>query len=175
MAKLTRDQKKEIYKKSKNGESARSLAKIYGVNKEIVHYLISLIDVHGYGVIRDNKNRYYSPKLKEEIINKVLVENQSMRLTAIEYGLPSTGMLSNWIKSYKDNGCVIVEKRRGRTSTMINKKEKGKYNKNYNEMTSDEKVKFLENENLYLEAENEYLKKLKAVVQARKDQQQKKE
>ena len=41
-------------------------------------------------------------------------------------------------------------------------------------MTPEEKIKYLENKNRYLEAENEYLKKLRAVVQARKNQQQKK-
>ena len=40
--------------------------------------------------------------------------------------------------------------------------------------TKDEKIKRLEEENLYLKAELEYLKKLRAVVQSRKNQQQKK-
>ncbi len=46
--------------------------------------------------------------------------------------------------------------------------------KNYEDMTPEEKVKYLEAKNLYLEAENEYLKKLRAVVQARKEREQKK-
>lgn len=40
--------------------------------------------------------------------------------------------------------------------------------------TLEEKVKRLEEENLYLKAELDYSKKLKAVVQARKNRQQKK-
>ena len=40
--------------------------------------------------------------------------------------------------------------------------------------TQEEKIKRLEQENLYLKAELEYSKKLRAVVQARKNQQQKK-
>lgn len=40
--------------------------------------------------------------------------------------------------------------------------------------TKDEKIKRLEEENLYLKAKLEYSKKLRAVVQARKNQQQKK-
>lgn len=40
--------------------------------------------------------------------------------------------------------------------------------------TKDKKIKRLEEENLYLKAELEYSKKLRAVVQARKNQQQKK-
>ncbi len=40
--------------------------------------------------------------------------------------------------------------------------------------TNKEKIKRLEEENLYLKAELEYSKKFRAVVQARKNQQQKK-
>jgi|AKYZ01.1.fsa_nt_gi hypothetical protein len=46
--------------------------------------------------------------------------------------------------------------------------------KKYQDMTPEEKVKYLEGKNIYLEAENEYLKKLRAVVQNRKNRQQKK-
>lgn len=45
--------------------------------------------------------------------------------------------------------------------------------KPYEEMSPEEKVKYLEAKNLYLEAENAYLKKLRAVVQARKEREQK--
>ena len=46
--------------------------------------------------------------------------------------------------------------------------------KNYEDMTPEEKVQYLEKKNLYLEAEVEYLKKLRAVVQERKNQLPKK-
>lgn len=49
-----------------------------------------------------------------------------------------------------------------------------KINKKYEDMTPEEKIKYLENRNLYLEVENEYLKKLRAAVQARKNRQPKK-
>ena len=76
-------------------------------------------------------------------------------------------MLNNWLKKYRENGYNIVERKRGRPTMkkVIKKKE--------NE-TKDETIKRLEEENLYLKAELEYSKKLRAVVQARKNQQQKK-
>ena len=77
-------------------------------------------------------------------------------------------MLSNWISKYKEKGYNIVERKRGRP-TMNNKVTKVKQNE-----TDKEKIKRLEEENLYLKAELEYSKKLRAVVQARKNQQQKK-
>ncbi len=46
--------------------------------------------------------------------------------------------------------------------------------KKYEEMTLEEKNAYNEERILYLEAENEYLKKLRAVVQARKNRLPKK-
>ncbi len=170
MTKLTREQKIEIYeKRTRKHLSIISLQKEYKITTPKINYLIRLIDMHGYNVLRKDKNNYYSPLLKEEIINKVLINKQSINTTAIEYGLPSDSLLHSWIRSYKENGYVIVEKTRGRSPTM-----KTKSTKEYKDMTTDEKVKYLENRNLYLEAENDCLKKLRAVVQARKNQQPKK-
>ncbi len=74
--------------------------------------MIRLIDRHGIDILRNGKNRVYSKELKLEIINKVLVDNQSIRATAIEYGLSSKGMLDNWIHSYKENGYDIIERKK---------------------------------------------------------------
>ena len=87
---------------------------------------------------------------------------------AIDEKLSSLGMLINWIKQYKENCYNIVERKRGR-STMIKKPKQ--INK---KETIEEENERLKKENLYLKAELEYSKKLKAVVQARKNQQQKK-
>ncbi len=46
--------------------------------------------MHEIGVLRLNKNNYYSLELKLEIINKVLIDNQSVKRTAVEYGLART-------------------------------------------------------------------------------------
>ncbi|MGL4953453.1 MAG: hypothetical protein ACRC5Q_06630 [Culicoidibacterales bacterium] len=65
-------------------------------------------------------------------------------------------------------GYVIVEKTKGRPTTMK------KPTKKYEQMTESEKIKYLENKNLYLELEVEYLKKLEAVIQKRSQQPLKK-
>ena len=171
MSKLTREQKIEIYKRRKQGENLKSLSKEYSVLKGNIYYMIKLIDEHGEDILRKDKNRHYSPLLKEEIINKVLHQHHTIMSTAIEYGLSSDGILFNWIKSYKENGYVIVERKKGRPPTMP---KKNIVNKDYKDMTPEEKIKYLEDKNLYLEAENEYLKKVRAVIQARKNQQSKK-
>ena len=167
MSKLSYDDKINIYNDRKKGLSLNSISKKYGIRREGIEYLIRLIDKHGFDVLRTNKNKYYTPYQKEQIINRVLIGNESINSVAIDEKLTSRGMLQNWIKKYKENGYNIVERKRGRSPTMKVTKEKGKE-------TKDERIKRLEEENLYLKAELEYSKKLRAVVQARKNQQQKK-
>lgn len=168
MSKLSYDDKIKIYEERKKGETWSSLSKKYKVNPSILQYLIRLIDKKGLDILKTRKNKYYSPYQKERIINRVLVNNESIVSVAIEEGLLSWGMLKNWIKEYKNMGYNIVERKRGRPT--MNKKE----TKPKNNETIEEEVERLKKENLYLKAELEYSKKLRAVVQARKNQQQKK-
>ena len=167
MSKLTYEDKINIYQERKQGNTINNISKKYGVRKDVIKYLIRLIDKHGFEILRKNKNKYYPPFQKEEIINRVLINNESITSVAIDEGLLSKSMLNNWIKKYKENCYNIVERKRGRTTMPKVTKKKSKESK-------DETIKRLQEENLYLKAELEYSKKLRAVVQARKNQQQKK-
>ena len=121
MAKLTREQKIEIYIKHNAGSILSQLSCEYSINKDTVKYLCRLIDQHDIDILH-KKNRYYSPELKLEIINQVLLEHKSIKSTSIQLGLSSAAILRKWIRSYKENGYVIIEKKRGRFTTMNNKK-----------------------------------------------------
>ena len=167
MVKLKYEDKINLYYDRKSGMSIPNLCSKYKMLHGNVEYLIRLIDRHGFDILRTNKNKKYLISEKERIINRVLLNKESLLSVAIDEGLSNQGMLSNWIKNYKEMGYNIVERKRGRPTMpkVIKKKE--------NE-TKDETIKRLEKENLYLKAELEYSKKLRAVVQARKNQQQKK-
>ncbi len=167
MAKLTKEDKIEIYKKKKEGKSYTSLSSEYGVHKENIKYLVRLIEYHGEEILRKDKNNYYSKELKEEIINNVLIDGESVKSTSIKYGLTSGGLLSNWIRAYKENNCVIVEKTRGRKSNTMTQIKNKESKVDYDSLSDKEKIKYLENKNIELEAEAEYQKKLRAVVQKR--------
>ena len=107
-----------------------------------------------------DKNRYYSKEFKELIINRVLVNKESIVSVAIDIGLSSEGILINWIKKYKENCYNVIENKKGRIPKTMTKIKKSKKT-----LTKEDKIKELENKILYLEAENEYLKKLNALVQ----------
>ena len=167
MSKLSYEDKIKIYQERKQGNTIKNISKKYGVRIDGIKYLVRLIDKHGFDILRTNKNRKFTSYEKEQIVNRVLLNNESACSVAIDEGLLSRGMLQKWIKDYKNMGYNIVERKRGRP--IMPKVTKKKENE-----TDKEKIKRLEEENLYLKAELEYSKKLIAVVQARKNQQPKK-
>ena len=167
MSKLTYEDKINMYSDKKNGMSIIQISNKYKVRETTVKYIYRLIEVHGYDILRTTKNKYYSSNQKEKIINRVLLNNESITSVSIDEDLLNPGILANWIKKYKEMDYNIVERKRGRpTMPKVTKKKENE--------TDKEKIKRLEEENLYLKAELEYSKKLRAVVQARKNQQQKK-
>ena len=139
--KLSYEDKVQIYELRKQGYSLEKLSNKFGINNSNLIYMIKLID------------RYYSPELKQEMINKVLHEGWTKDRVSLEYGLPSRTILLNWLAKYKKNAYTIVEKTRGRVPKMGRKRKK-----TWEEMTELER---LQEENERLRTEVAYLKKLK--------------
>ncbi|MBR2684664.1 MAG: transposase, partial [Erysipelotrichaceae bacterium] len=113
--KLSYEDKVRMYRSWKRGEkSPYQIARENGLSHAMVDYMLNLMNLHGEEMARHGKNRYYSPKFKEKAIKRVLIGNEAVWAVSIHLGLPHQGTLSAWIKSYKENGYTVIERKRGR-------------------------------------------------------------
>ena len=68
--KLSYEDKVQIYELRKQGYSLEKLSNKFGINNSNLRYMIRLIDRYGIEIVKKGKNRYYSPELKQEMIDK---------------------------------------------------------------------------------------------------------
>ena len=124
LMKLTYEQKLKVYKEWKSrSKSPLTIARELSLSESSTRYFLRLADRYGVEVLKHGKNKHYSADEKIRIINRVLISHESATCVSLDEGLPSSGMLFNWMKSYTENGYTIIERKRGRKS---NAKEENK-------------------------------------------------
>ena len=125
--KLSYEDKVQIYELRKQGQSFKQLSKRFGVDVAGLRYMMKLIDCYGIEIVKKGKNRYYSPELKQEMIDKVLLEGCSQRSVALAYALPDRSLLKNWLAQYKKTGILLLRKQEGdQLKWDVNERNPGK-------------------------------------------------
>ena len=122
---------------------------------------------HGIeGLIKTQKSSY-SGNFKLNVVEYMHTNHLSLRETAYHFNLANHNIVSRWERIYYEEGPQgLYEERRGRKKNMSSKPRKKKLSK---EVEED-----LIAENQRLKMENEYLKKLNALVQERIKRENKK-
>lgn len=150
--------------KHKNGCSCADISRIYHIDTSEFCYMYALYTRYGPEVLKHSFN-HWPFGIKQEAVNRV-INGESIRSVALDMRLSTKKTLKRWLKEYKENGYTIVERKRGKPP--MNKSS----TKKKDNLTSEQReIKDLKKRIEELEIENEYLKKLDALVRARKAQQ----
>ena len=122
---------------------------------------------HGKKGLLKNKLSSYSGEFKQDVVEYMHKNHLSLQETAYHFNLGNHNIVGKWERIYYEEGPqALYEERRGRIKNMSSKPRKKKLSKDVEEDLIDEVQR--------LRMENEYLKKLNALVQERIKRENKK-
>ena len=161
MSKYSFEEKLEtVLRVVKDGMSPGQSAKILGTGHEHVRRWVMRYQQFGLEGLR-LKNGSYDGGFKHSVIEYMHTNHLSIRQAAVKFGLPSDVTLGKWERIYYEEGPQgLYRDNRGSKSKMSSKRLKKK--KLEKKIEED-----LIAENQRLRMENDYLKKLQALVQER--------
>ena len=168
MSKYSSEFKLKVIKYYKEGHGFSSTAKHFNIPAmSTVEKWVRKYDMNGsQGLIRNLKISY-SGEFKQNVVEYMHNNHLSCLETAIQFNLQGTDIVSRWERIYYEEGPQgLYVKRRGKLKNMSLKPKKEKLDKDVEED--------LIAENQRLRMENEYLKKLNALVQERIKRENKK-
>ena len=106
-------------------------------------------------------NKIWTPEKRFKLVAKVLAGNSITSVAKLSHINP--GQLYQLVRKYNESGMNGLQCKKGRpTMKKNNKKKRSKLS-----ISEQEELKLLRERNEYLEMENEYLKKLDALVSKR--------
>ena len=155
---FSKEDKANIYYMYQKGYGYSEIKEYYPIGEGNFYYLIQILNRYGIAWL-DRPHHKWTNQEKKEAIDRVLINHESRSDVALDLGLSSVGMLTNWIRNYRKNGYNMVNRLIGRPRKKIITKHNQKKTK-----SEDKKIKKLEKELLYLRAENAYLKALRELA-----------
>jgi transposase len=153
---------KVVYEYLNGGGGTQELANKYGIGS---HQTI-LDWVNRYKKYGDNAFKVRSPKsdyngnFKLEVLEWMRSNRASLPETALHFNISTPSTIWSWQRKYEEKGVEALFNRRGRPKDMTTN-DKSKQGKKQ----ESSELERLQRENLMLRIENEYLKKLKALMQ----------
>ena len=156
--------KLDCVNKYKNGEYIPTPGKTKSQRDTFMHQVRAWAkayeDLGVDGLKHSPTNRDWTPEERFALVAKVLAGN-SIKSVAKDAHVDS-GQLFKWVRRYDERGMEGLQCRKGRPSMKEKKAKKARLS-----ASEREELKLLRERNEYLEMENEYLKKLDALVSER--------
>jgi transposase len=172
MAKHSEQLKLELVKRYLGGDGGmRVLAHQHGVSRTVLRRWVAAYRQHGRDGLR-RKREHYDAQFKMSVLVHMWKKGLSREQVAAVFDIRSPGGIAKWEYQYHEGGIDALKPRtRGRRKTMNPPvPEKTAPDSAPDERTREQLLK----ENEYLRAEVAYLKKLDALLQAKKQAAQKK-
>ncbi|MFD1417931.1 helix-turn-helix domain-containing protein [Companilactobacillus keshanensis] len=156
MSKYSVETKIQAIKLYNDGLGSTTIAHKLGIHQEttILRWVHSWSKCGLSGLKRPNKLPIYSASFKMEVIIWMVKNKASYPQTAKHFDISNEGTVWTWKHRYDVYGAGGFADRRKRDTNMSDKKK----------LTPEQENKELKKRLEYLEAENEYLKKLEAVM-----------
>lgn len=147
------------------------LAQRHGVGRSVLQRWVAAYEQHGRDGLR-KKCSQYDADFRMSVLTHMWQEDLSYQQVAAVFDIRSPGCIPKWERQYHDGGIdALAPRPRGRRKTMTHPAPE----KPTEESVPDERTREqLLKENEYLRAEVAYLKKLDALLQAKKQGAQKK-
>ena len=136
-------------------QSGASYGRFYGLDEKEIGLWLAHYRLYGAAVFYHHPS--YTLEERVNIVSDKLQNGPTITQTCLKYKILHRSSLRNWIRLHKD----------GRLEPMSEKKKDKKRNAKPGD-SSQKRIRELERELLYARAENAYLKKLQALMQATK-------
>ena len=141
-------------------ESSSAVSNKFNITSRQVRYWTAIYRIHGAESFR-SVHKPYSQAFKAEVLKTMAANSWSLGYTSAFFDLSSPGILFQWQKLYARDGISRLKPQKKGRPVMLNTSSSSKP---VEQMTEEE----LREELAYLRAENDVLKKLEALAQARK-------
>jgi transposase len=158
--------KLKVVKEHLDGDSVTSLALKWNLSRSLLRRWVDQYNSSGEQGLLPRVHQYHCAELKFKVVESYLKDGLSLRDCCSHYGIANESIVLSWIRKYELSGLAGLREQRGRPKIMKDKIPP----KKTNPLT---RLEELEQENLYLRAENELLKKLEALTQQKRTQKKK--
>lgn len=163
--KYSEELKLQVVQYVQDGHSMNEAAERFCISKRTVQKWVYAYEHHGANgiLIKQHCHNKYTGDFKIHVVEYMLAHGLSATQTAAHFNIPAFQSVLRWNKIYEQEGPgALLEERRGRSSSRsaTMKKRKASIPKETSKETLEEEV-------IRLRMENEYLKKLNALIQKR--------
>ena len=172
MSKYSFEEKYEAVQRVLDGMSISESARVLGVCHSMIQNWYHLYKNHGWEALR-NGGASYDGAFKVMVVEYMHSNHLSCSSTAAYFGIKCISNVAKWERIYYEEGPggLLKRKPRGRPRKGMKEKEPVSQKKELSEETKEDLIAEVQR----LRMENEYLKKLRALVQERIDRENGKE